>query len=188
MGRLAKLLSFIRTVRNGANVSDVKIDPGGGPNITAQHFADPGDDSFPLTTDYPVSIDVAGSGRESIVGYVDPLNTPVAQPGDKRIYARDANSGAIVVEVWLKNDGTATIFNSSGNYILKPDGEHKIFNDNGTFILQPDGEFNINGARITIGGDIITASGVSLDNHFHEQGADSDGDSEVATDPPTATE
>lgn len=171
MGRIGKLLSFVRTIRNGANVSDVKIDPGGGPNITAQHFADPGDDSFPLTTDYPISVDVAGSGRESIVGYVDPLNTPVAQPGDKRIYARDANSGAIVVEVWLKNDGTAT-----------------IFNDNGIFILQPDGEFNINGARITPDGDIITASGVSLNNHYHEQGADSNGDSEVDTDPPTATE
>ena len=56
MGRVAKLLSFVRLTRNNAKVSDVKIDPGGGPNITVEHFAAPGDDSFPLKTDYVVKI------------------------------------------------------------------------------------------------------------------------------------
>jgi len=50
------------------------------------------------------------------------------------------------------------------------------------------GDTTINGARITPDGDVITQSGVSLDNHPHAQGADSDGNSEVDTDPPTATE
>lgn len=170
MGRISKLLSFVRGIRNGANISDVKIDPGGGANITGEHFSAPGEDAHPLLGDYVVTVEVQRSGGEVIVGYIDPTNESKAQAGDKRIYARDNNS-ATIVEVWLKNDGSATISNATG-----------------TLILQADGEFNINGARITTGGDIITASGVSLDNHPHAQGNDTGGDTEVDTDPPTATE
>ena len=51
MGRIALVLSFIRSLANGANVSDVKVDSGGGANTTAQHFAPAGDDSHPLPDD-----------------------------------------------------------------------------------------------------------------------------------------
>lgn len=171
MGRIGQILSFTRALIGATKTSDVKIDRGGGDTRTPQHFSDAGDDSYPLAGDYAQTVDQAGSGRDSVVGYVDPKNEQKANAGEKRIYARDANSGATVVEVWLKNDGTATIFNNLG-----------------VITLQPDGEVNINGARITTGGDVITASGVSLANHPHSQGADSDGDAEVPTDPPTATE
>ncbi len=170
-GRVAKILSFIRALRNGANVTDVKTDTGGGVNITAEHFADAGDDAFPLETDYALTVGVNGSGKEAVVGYLDPVNTPKAAAGEKRIYARDADSGEVVVEVWLKSDSSAIISNA-----------------NGVFTLQADGEVNANGARITPDGDVITASGVSLDNHPHAQGNDSNGDTEVDTDAPTATE
>lgn len=171
MGRIAKILSFIRTTVKGAKVSDVKTNAGGGANITAQHFANAGDDSFPLLTDYALSVGVEGSGKEATAGYLDPVNPPKATAGEKRIYARDANTGLVVVEVWLKSDSSAI-----------------ISNENGTITLQADGEVNINGARITTGGNVITASGVSLDNHPHNQGADSAGDTQQATDAPTATE
>ncbi len=171
MGRVAKILSFIRSAVNGAKVTDVKTDTGGGANITAQHFADAGDDAFPLVTDYALTMDVSGSGKEAVTGYLDPINTPKATAGDKRIYARDASTGLVVVEVWLKSDSSAIINNK-----------------NGIITLQADGEINANGARITPDGDVITASGVSLDNHPHNQGNDSDGDSQQATDAPTATE
>jgi hypothetical protein len=46
----------------------------------------------------------------------------------------------------------------------------------------------INGAKVTPDGDVVTASGVSLNNHYHNQGADSAGDSQDPTDAPTATE
>lgn len=170
MGRVTRLLSFVRGAVGGDKVSDVKADPGGGANITAQHFSSPGDDAVPLPGDYVAISAAAGSGRGSAVGYLDPLNEQKAERGEKRIYARDVE-GAQVVEVWLKRDGTAIIQNSAG-----------------VFTLQPDGEFNINGARITTGGDVITASGVSLDNHPHNQGSDSGGDSEQPTDAPTPTE
>ena len=48
MGLIAKLLSFTRVTRNNAKISDVKVNPGGGPNITVEHYATPGDDSFLL--------------------------------------------------------------------------------------------------------------------------------------------
>lgn len=45
--------------------------------------------------------------------------------------------------------------------------EARIQNDSGYFLLKESGEVEINGARITTGGDVITASGISLDNHVH---------------------
>jgi len=163
MGRVTKILSFIRSTLNGARVTDVKTDTGGGANITAQHFADPGDDSFPLLTDYAMNIDVSGSGNEAVAGYLDPINTPKATAGDKRIYARDANSGAVVVEVWLKSDSSAIISNS-----------------NGTMTLQADGTVNINGLTISPSGALVSpisvtspsivANGKELADHLHPAG------------------
>ena len=163
MGRVAKILSFLRLTRNGAKVSDVKTDTGGGVNITAEHFADAGDDSFPLTTDYALNIDVPGSGNEATVGYLDPINTPKAEAGDKRIYARDASTGAVVVEVWLKSDSSAIISNS-----------------NGAIELQADGTVNINGLTIDATGALVSpvsvsapsvlANGKELAGHDHPAG------------------
>ena len=42
-----------------------------------------------------------------------------------------------------------------------------------------------NGAQITEDGDVVTAAGVSLNNHVHAQGVDSDGNTQQPTEPPT---
>lgn len=166
MGIIAKLLSFTRATRNGAPIGDVKCDPGGGAIVTAEHTAPAGDDSHPMPGDYVALSAAAGTGRQSAIGYFDPINAPKATPGEKRIYARNS-AGEFVAEVWLRSSGACVINNVAG-----------------VFVLQPDGECYINGARITTGGDVITAAGVSLGNHTHNQGADSDGDGQVATNPP----
>ena len=163
MGRVAKILSFLRLTRNGAKVSDVKTDTGGGVNITSEHFADVGDDSFPLVTDYALNVDVPGSGNEATVGYLDPINTPKATVGDKRIYARDADTGLMVVEVWLKSDSSAIISNS-----------------NGAIELQADGTVNINGLTIDPTGALVSpvsvtapsvvANSKELAGHVHAAG------------------
>jgi hypothetical protein len=171
MGRIAQLLSFLRQVRNGANVSDVKVDPGGAPVITAEHYSSIGEDAHPLPGDFVALIGAESTGRETAVAYLDTKNLAKSEPGDYRIYARSQGTKDQVVELWLRNTS-----------------DLEISNDNGHIILQADGEVNINGARITTDGDVITASGVSLKNHPHDQGADSHGDSEVPTDPPTPTE
>lgn len=177
MGRIARLLSFVRVIRNGAKVSDVKVDPGGGANITAQHFAPSGDDSHPLPIDFVIIEDVEGTGRESVVGYVDPVSEPKALPGDKRIYARDEN-GVTVVEIWLKNTGEALISNDNGSVTLRPDGstvtttpggtfdakaDGSIKGDNGSgsFELQAAGDFLVNGVTIDVNGNITTSATIT---------------------------
>lgn len=205
MGRLAKILSFVRAERRGAKVSDVKADPGGGPNITAEHFAPTGEDAHPLPGDYVATSRAAGTGRETAVGYLDPKNESKAQAGEKRIYARDPDTGDVVVEIWLKNDGEALAINANGSVKLRPDGGSVVTtpestfdcaadgsitgqNANGAFSLETGGDFVVNGAKITTGGDVVSATGVSLNNHPHNQGSDSNGDTEQPTDAPTPTE
>lgn len=157
MGRIAKLLSFVRNSKNGTKVSDVKVDPGGGPNITAEHFASPGDDSNPLPGDYVALSSSTGAGRESAIGYLDPLNEPKALSGDKRIYARDAD-GVAVVELWLKNTGDAILSNT-----------------NGSLVLLANGTVMINGVSIDKNGNVtipnsLTLGGKEIAGHLHLAG------------------
>lgn len=166
MGRIAKLLSFVRLTRNGAKVNDVKVDPGGGPNITAEHFAAAGDDSHPIPGDYVALNTDSGSGRESAIGYLDPLNEPKAQPGDKRIYAR-YEDGVVIVEVWLKNTGEATIINANGSVTLRPDGGTVTTTPKSTFDAAADGSIKgVNGSgsfELAAGGDFLV-NGVTIDS------------------------
>lgn len=202
MGLVAKILSFTRIVRNAANISDVKVDPGGGANITPEHFSAPGDDSFPLTTDYVHIEPQTGTGRDSALGYLDPINDPVSLEGDKRIYARDPTTGLVVVELWLKSNGDAILSNDIGSITLfsggqiellnaacnlnvKSTGEIEGTNTNGTFSLEVGGTFTSNGAKFLTDGDIKTSDDISLRNHTHAQGNDSDGDTEQETEAPT---
>lgn len=172
MGRIGKLLSFVRAVRNGAQVNDVKLDPGGGPLITAEHFSSPGDDSHPLPGDYVRVGDVPQSGREAVTGYVDPANAHKAQPGEKRLYARDED-GAEVAEVWLKNDGTVTVVNANGSVTLSQDGSILGQNAAGSFELQASGDFVVNGVTIAADGAVtipasLTLAGKEIAGHDHD--------------------
>lgn len=145
MGRVAAVLEFVRALRGPVKVSDVKVDYGGGDIRTPEHFADAGDDSFPLPTDFVVTVAQAGTGRESAVGYLDPLNEQKSTAGDKRIYARDPETGAQVVEVWLKSDGSATLANALGS-----------------IVLQVDGTVNINGVTIDKDGNVVIPTSLML--------------------------
>lgn len=188
MGRIGILLSFSRVERNSAKISDVKIDPGGGPNITAEHFAPAGDDSFPLKTDYVVTNEIPRTGGETVIGYVDPINTPKANPGDKRTYARDPNTGAVIGEIWQKNDGTITLINANGSFTLNPDGSQKGINSGGSFELQSNGDFLVNGVKIDSAGVVtipasLILAGKEIAGHDHSQANDSGGNVEQDTGP-----
>jgi len=147
VGRIAKVLSFLRVTRRDAKVSDVKFDTGGGANGTGEHFSSPGDDSFPLTTDYVIVVDVPRSGGGVIVGYIDPINAPVALEGEKRVYARDPADGSIKASMHLKNDGSVVFSNA-----------------NGSMNLAVDGTFNINGVTIDSNGNITTTGDIEGEN------------------------
>lgn len=140
MGLIGRILSFVRAERNGAQISDVKTDPGGGPNVTLEHFAPAGDDTHPLPGDYVYGAPSPQRGRYAAVGYVDPANQSKAQPGEKRTYARNAD-GEQVGEVWLKADGTIVSENDEGTVTLAPDGSHDAQNAEGRTTLAADGSF-----------------------------------------------
>ena len=178
--RIAKLLSFVRGISNDANVTDVEIDIGGGDNRTAQHFSAPGDDSFPLKTDYVLASDTPRKGGKAAHGYLDPVNAAIANEGDKRIYGRDTVTGAPVNQVWLKNDGSVLISNDNGSVLLRPDGgtltttpggtfdakaDGSIKGDNGSgsFELETGGDFLVNGVTIDTGGNIHTPTTIIAD-------------------------
>ena len=209
MGLIGRILSFVRAQRNGAQISDVKTDPGGGPNITAEHFAPAGDDAHPLPDDYVYAARSPQRGRYAAVGYVDTANASKAQPGEKRIYSRDSG-GNQKAEVWLKADGTVVSENDQGSTTLAPDGSFEAENGNGSmtlaadgsilgqnaagsFELQTGGNFVVNGVTITTAGQIITPTGITTpsavingveaDGHIHTQGNDSNGDAEQPTNP-----
>ena len=177
MGRIAKILSFTRLTRNGAKVSDVKVDAGGGANVTAEHFSPAGDDSQPLTTDYSFVEPTERNGGAVVVDYLDPLNEPKAQPGDKRIYARDPDTGAAVVELWLKNDGSMIASNALGSLGLLANGNIVL---NGV-IIDPSG--NISGVETLDVATSLTLNLKELVGHTHSQDVDSSGDTQQDTGP-----
>lgn len=160
MGRIARLLSFVRSAINGTKNSDVKADPGGNANITAQHFEDAGSDSYPLPEDYAAMMPLISTGRYAAVGYVDPKNGQKSQPGEKRLYSRDAD-GAEIAQVWLKNNGDVLVSNSQMTFETKIDGSIKGSNGGGSFELTTSGDFIINGATIDTAGNITSPSSVS---------------------------
>lgn len=203
-GLIARVLSFVRVTRNDANITDVKADPGGGPVRTAEHFAPPGDDSHPLPTDFVYLGGAPQLGRSAALGYVDPLNVPVALAGEKRLYARD-DAGAVVAVVWLRNTGEVEISNvnggvtlgadgsilgqnGSGSFELQADGSVIGQNGSGSFQLQAGGDFVVNGVTIAADGSVtipssLTLSGREISDHTHAQGPDSGNDTQQPTGP-----
>lgn len=195
MGRLGKILSFIRADRNEAKVSDVKADPGGGPNITAEHFAPTGEDAHPLPGDYVATVRAPGTGRETAIGYLDPKNESTAQPGERRTYSREPEEGRRMADHWLKNDGTVVTTNydaegavvsvieqapdgtitattGEATFYAKADGAIKGANGSGSFELAAGGDFLVNGVKIAADGsvtvpDSLVLAGKELADHTH---------------------
>lgn len=168
---IGSVLSFASATRNGAQTRDVKMDPGGGANVTGQHFAPPGDDSHPLPDDYALGVPAQGRGRYSVVGYVDPVNAGTAAPGEKRIYSRNA-AGAVVAVVYLQADGGVLVENDAAALTLNADGSASIDNGSGGVALAASGDVTINGVIITAAGVLtvpssITVGGKELADHTH---------------------
>lgn len=166
MGLISKLLSFTRVNRHDSNLSDVKVDPGGGPYVTAEHFAPAGDDSHPLPTDYPLIIRVQKTGKYAAIGYIDPNNAQTAEPGGKRIYGRDPE-GNQVNELWLKNDGDILADNDAAYIEIKADGTITADNDTGSIVITPAGQITLdNGSGsvdIAAGGTVTINGLVTID-------------------------
>ena len=143
MGRVGRLLSFFKVTKGNAKTYDAKVNLAANINTTVDHFSSPGDDSQPLPDDYCALVVQTGEGRMSGVGYIDPNNLQKSNAGDKRIYARHSN-GDEIIELWLKNDGSAILSNGTGS-----------------IQLLANGTVNINGVTIDTSGNIVSPTSVS---------------------------
>lgn len=151
MGRIAKIISFF------GKDKEVKIAPGGEEIITAKQFSSPGDDSPPLPFDFCITVFTQEAGGEVSVGFTDTINPSIAAVGEKRIYARNI-SGAVIVDLWLKSDGSI-----------------KAENQSGSFEMQTNGTFVVNGVTIDANGNVtipnsLVLGGKEINNHVHPAG------------------
>ncbi len=171
MGFVAVLKNFVRTSRGNAKFADTTL-ADGLKQDTCEHFAPAGDDAHPLNNDYAIAVTIPASGRAVSVGYVDPQNQGVTQPGGKRIYARNTD-GQTLGQLWLKNTGEVIMSTGSVSITETPDGTCTITNNNGTISLLSNGNVNINGvifepgARMSQITSFKTDDDKELKDHIH---------------------
>ena len=168
---MARLNNFTRIFRDGVNYVDAIIDPGGIPMKTSENFSAAGDDSHPLPGDYAAAVGIQRSGGAVVVGYVDPENAGITQPGGKRIYSRNTES-EIQGQLWLKNDSTNILSNSIVSITQTPEGSQIVTNGAGTLTLESGGDIVINGVRFAPGGIVTDMNKLKLNNkeidgHLH---------------------
>lgn len=155
MGRIAKLVSFLRrTTPAGAIIDEAEVDAGGNAKHTAQHFSAPGDDSQPMDGDFAATNDSGGAGEKQIVGWHDPKTPRKSGKGGKRIYSRSA-PGVVAAEFWMEPDGTShlEIFETGKPFYIK--------NTGGTVIVDcPDVRVGDEGASQPIArvGDLVVGA------------------------------
>lgn len=100
------------------------------------------------------------------------------------ITVAEEDADAIVIQ---NRNGTVKIALDDSEIRIKNDAVSIVIDGSKVTGIAPGG-FDLNGARIPANGDVITASGVSLDNHPHNQANDGGGNAEQPTDAPTPTE
>lgn len=120
-GMIARVVAFVRTVVDGAQAPEVRVDDGSGAASTPYHFAPPGDDSQPLAGDVVHVASAVGAGFGSAVGYQDPDTEPKAGAGERRLYAR-SGPGEVACEIWLKADGSIELTSGDTAVIVDADG------------------------------------------------------------------
>lgn len=166
-GRLGNVDSATRVDVDGVPTVVVKVDCGD-ELLTAEHLDSPGVDALPLPGDECMIEECEGVGATSVNAYADPKNVGKAEPGERRTYARDA-SGKVVIESWLKADGSGTLFNEKGKLTLLPDGSLS-YND-GAFIVDVNGNAKFKGEVTAMAGTpAVPLPGVKLSTHLHPTG------------------
>ena len=137
MGRITRALS--------ATGDKIKADRGAGDINEMDHLQPLGDDSKPLPQDDGWSDRTNESSGDVYLGAFDYENK-IAEPGEKRTYARDADGNA-VSHVYQKKDGTIIIANDSYSKVISPDGSFVETNGAYSKSVNADGSFTeTNGA------------------------------------------
>lgn len=135
---------------------------GGEPDGGAMnHYGPPGDDSPPLIGDWALCVPEDGRSENlTAVAYSDET-TRVAEPGEVRRYARNAETGKIVSEIHLKGDGEIKIAQASGpSVVIAPDGEITLSSGPATVTIATDGEITLAGSSVSL------AAGTSIGDYL----------------------
>lgn len=142
MGLIAKILdSFNFNNQPSAKVEIYKND-----NANVRIFNPPGIDSKPINNDVGYLQNSEDSiGGKDLLGFIDINNIPTSEKGECFIYSRD-ETGSIKSSIYLKSDGSIEI-NAPGG-------------------LKITAETEITG-NLTVSDDVITGTGISLNNHGH---------------------
>lgn len=199
-GRVAIFRGLRRAVRFTARVTLATFRPDGASAQEGEQFGPAGDDYHPLQGDYLAIVDVPRQNGGVVVGAVDPVNPGQAEPGERRIYARDG-SGAVIATIWAYNDGRVRVFNGNGGATLAADGSATVTtpssslamsangqtvltNGAGTMTHGTDGSFDFNGFVISPSGLATDSNGTGFATHQHSQDADLEGDQQRDTNGP----
>ena len=167
MGRIAKIISFVKGTINNITVKETKGDLGGGEVVSGEHFTQAGDDSAPLKDDYCLYTEIPRAGGYASIGFIDPVNEPIAEPGEKRIYARGSD-GVSVNEVHLKKDGTILLKNEGAEVEISASGDITLTVGSTTIegseiaITDGTGTIGISGGTIDLNGVTIDPSGMLM--------------------------
>lgn len=101
---------------------------------------------------------------------IDPDN--VVLENDKAIVTLKPNGDMVMsnpkVTIESLANGNVKITNGTGTFTISPSGEIKGTNGPGSFSLDPSGQMNINGAKVTTSGNMITAGGVDLEDFYRD--------------------
>lgn len=137
MGRITRALSNIGSrIKAVIDATDIN---------EMEHLQPLGDDSRPLPQDDGWSDRTSQNGVDVYLGAFD-YNNKIAEPGEKRTYARDAD-GVPVSHVYQKKDGTIIIANDSYNKTISPDGSWVETNGAYSKSVNADGSYTeTNGA------------------------------------------
>lgn len=157
MGRIGNVLRAFRRLQSGKYFVDMLVSVSGKNKINAYHLQPPGEDSLPLPSDRAF-VSPTKKGKSVIAGYMDTKNQGISQGGEVRRYGRNS-AGAIVSQIYQKNDGTIYANNAQGSFTLNPDGSFVAANQEGGAIqMLANGDVMINGVLFPLAGGIIPDS------------------------------
>lgn len=161
--RFGKVSHCERVTEDGVPKVRVFVDEGddGNPDLTtAELLLEPGVDALPLPGDEAAIIKSEGSGNTIAQAFADLINAGVAEPGEHRIYGRDA-AGALACEVWCKADGTVAVKSIKAGSKIDLNG----------VLIDQQGNMTVPGEVTGMVGTTETPlPGVKLSTHLHGTG------------------
>ena len=152
MGMMVVVTGTDRVIADGEDKDHgtvVTVSAAAGDDISVEHFSPPGIDAPPMPGDFAGTFEGTGNGEFIAAGYIDVKNAGTAEPGDVRIYSRDAN-GAPVAEIKLIGLGDISLESGTTMIEITAEGDVNIANASGSIVLAANGKVSINGSNLTV--------------------------------------